>query len=119
MEKKNRLQKRLQAICDFLTGQKAFEPYVHIFEDANPVADAMLAVSAGSGRHARGLADGLLRFCQENDENYLRMEGYEGGLWILVDLNDLIVHIFQAESRALYRLEDLCEQARASKKEIV
>ncbi len=40
------------------------------------------------------------------------MEGYNQGQWILVDLNDIIVNIFQEQSRQLYRLEDLWQHTR-------
>lgn len=34
------------------------------------------------------------------------MEGKEGGKWILIDLGDVIVHVFQSSERAFYNLEN-------------
>ena len=34
-------------------------------------------------------------------------EGYQGGRWILIDLSDIIVHIFHKEEREYYNLERL------------
>jgi ribosome-associated protein len=35
------------------------------------------------------------------------VEGYTAAQWILLDLNDVVVHIFQAPARDFYRLDDL------------
>lgn len=115
LSEKHSLRDRLKAFSDFLAGQKAGDVFVHIYEDGNPVADALIVASATSGRHARGLADGILRICPENGQEYFRMEGYEEAQWILVDCNDVIIHIFQPDIRDLYRLEDLCRQPAARK----
>lgn len=69
--------------------------------------DNMVLVTAGSMRHAQGLADGLVSYCHELGQDFLRMEGYNTAQWILLDLNDIIVHVFLEDSRRLYGLERL------------
>jgi ribosome-associated protein len=39
--------------------------------------------------------------------DYLRMEGYNEGSWIIVDFGSVLVHIFQRETRDFYNLEKL------------
>ncbi len=69
--------------------------------------EAAVIVSATSVRHGQGLADFVLDLCKEADYEFLHMEGYTVGQWILLDLNDVVVHIFQPDSRDLFRLDDL------------
>lgn len=69
--------------------------------------DALLIASATSVRHAQSLADGLSALCSEQNFEYLRMEGYTVGQWILVDCNDIVINIFQESVRELYKLEAL------------
>lgn len=69
--------------------------------------EAAILVSATSARHAKALADAVLDKCRDENIEYLGMEGYKGGLWILMDLNDLLIHIFQGEGRSLFNLEGL------------
>ncbi|MFW5733727.1 MAG: ribosome silencing factor [Oceanidesulfovibrio sp.] len=69
--------------------------------------EAAILVTGTSQRHAKALADAVLDTCREENIEYLGMEGYKGGLWILMDLNDLLIHIFQGEGRSLFNLEGL------------
>ena len=52
--------------------------------------------------------------CHEQNYEYLRMEGYNTGQWILVDCNDIVVNIFQQSVRDLYQLENLWGAAAAA-----
>ena len=73
----------------------------------NAWTEVLIIVSASSVRHAQSLADGILAWCKERNVEFLSMEGYQAGQWILVDLNDVVVNIFQTPTRELYRLESL------------
>lgn len=71
------------------------------------VADVMVIATAQSARHAQALADWLLERYAAKGITYLGMEGYTEGQWILVDGNDILVHILQEESRTFYNLDGL------------
>ena len=71
------------------------------------LADCLLIMTATSPRHARALADAISQLCHAKGYDYLGVEGYQVGEWVLVDLNDIIVSIFLETTRALYRIEDL------------
>ena len=51
--------------------------------------------------------------CTKNNYEFLRMEGYQTGQWILADLNDIVVHIFQQDVRELFRIESLWKESPA------
>jgi ribosome-associated protein len=48
---------------------------------------------------------------EEADLRPLRIEGRPASGWVLMDYGDVIVHIFSAEQRAFYRLEELWSTA--------
>ncbi len=77
----------------------------------NSVSEAVLIASAANKRHAQALADWLLQKLGEQCWEFMNMEGYQAGTWILLDLNDLVVHIFQQEYRDFYNLEGLWSEA--------
>jgi len=91
----------------WLDEHKARDLAVFTLPEDNPLADMVIICSASSARHARSLADGLTEMCKQEKYEILRTEGYQEGQWVLVDLNDIIVHIFQEPVRELYKLEAL------------
>jgi len=73
----------------------------------NSITDAVVLVSATSWRHAQTLADWTLEQCGRSGFEYLGREGYDSGTWLLLDLNDVVVHIFLQAYREFYNLEGL------------
>lgn len=73
----------------------------------SPVTDMVVVASAKGVRHGQALADWVLKRSGEEKYEYLGMEGYKNGSWILMDLNDVMVHLFQEEVRHLYNIEGL------------
>lgn len=103
---------KADVILAWLAEHKAFDMAAFHLAD-NPLAEVAIVVSASSTRHARGLADGLLELCGREHYEFLRMEGYQNAVWVLADLNDIIVHIFQDSAREIYHLESLWHGAEA------
>ena len=74
-------------------------------------ADAFLVLSGRSDRHVRSIADAVSGAAARDGDRTLGVEGYDEGRWVLVDLGDLIVHVFQHEVRKTYDLERLWSDA--------
>jgi len=76
-------------------------------------ADAFVLASGTSDRHVRSIADGIAEAARARGDKPLGTEGYDEGRWILIDLGDVIVHVFRAEVREEYDLERLWNDAAA------
>jgi ribosome-associated protein len=76
------------------------------------VTDMTIIVSARGMKHAQALADSVLARAAEESIEFLSMEGYQAGEWILMDLNDVLIHVFQAELREFYNIEGMWSEAR-------
>jgi ribosome-associated protein len=76
-----------------------------------PFADVFLIATGNSNRHVRSIADAIQQAMLALGEKPLGVEGYQDGRWVLLDLGDVIVHIFQAEVREHYDLERLWSEA--------
>ncbi|MFP4167644.1 MAG: ribosome silencing factor [Desulfonatronovibrionaceae bacterium] len=74
--------------------------------------EGVVLVTARNVRQARTMADNLLQMLKDNNLEYLGMEGYRPGDWVLIDLNDVIVHIFLEDTRSFYNLEGFWSRAR-------
>lgn len=93
-----------------LEESKALSPVILPLSGENAIADALVIATATSRRHARALAQEAADWCKNNGRKTLHLEGFETGEWILVDANDLIIHIFLPEIRDLYRLVELASE---------
>jgi ribosome-associated protein len=102
---------KMEALSVWLRDHKALQLVSLHVAGKSAWTEALIIVSASSVRHAQRLADGILAWCKEQKLEFLSMEGYQAGQWILVDLNDVVVNIFQAPTRELYRLESLWAQS--------
>jgi len=73
------------------------------------VTDVMIICTGRSTRHVKSLAENVVKEAKKHHASYIRMEGQREGEWVIVDLNDIVVHVMLAETRELYKLEDLWE----------
>ena len=74
-------------------------------------ADTFVFATGTSDRHVRSVVDGIEEALRASDEAALGFEGYEEGRWVLMDLNDVIVHVFLRAVRQVYDLERLWSDA--------
>jgi ribosome-associated protein len=73
------------------------------------VADCMVVASGNSDRHVRSIADRVVERARAGGFKPMGMEGERDGEWVLVDLNDVIVHVMLPRVREFYALESLWE----------
>jgi ribosome-associated protein len=71
------------------------------------VADTMIVATGNSDRHVKSIADRVLERCREAGHRAYGVEGQQEGEWVLVDLQDLIVHVMLPRIREFYGLEKL------------
>lgn len=72
-------------------------------------ADYMIVVSGRSQRHVSSIASKLAERLKEIGNAPLSIEGLETGEWVLIDVGDVIVHVFHPEKRGYYNLEKMWE----------
>ncbi len=73
--------------------------------------DFFVIMSGRSTRHVQGLAEAVDAELGNKRISSSNTEGLQEGLWVLLDYNDVVVHVFYAESRNFYDLEGLWHDA--------
>jgi ribosome-associated protein len=69
--------------------------------------DAFVIATGTSDRHVKAVADAVVERAHGLGRKPLGVEGYETGEWVLIDLDDVIVHVFRGEKREQFDLERL------------
>jgi ribosome-associated protein len=78
------------------------------------IADAMIVASGTSDRHVRALALRVVEKARESGYRPLGVEGQRDGEWVLVDLQDVLLHVMLPRVREFYSLEQLWEAPSAT-----
>lgn len=72
------------------------------------VADYFLICEGNTERQVQAIAKSIKNAVEEKDiASVKRMEGFEQARWILVDIGDIVCHIFHKDERSYYNLERL------------
>lgn len=74
-------------------------------------ADVFVICTGRSDRQVKAIAEGIAEAATQRGERPLGVEGLDEGRWVLMDLADVIVHVFQEEARRHYDLERLWSDA--------
>ncbi len=80
-------------------------------KDLSTVADYLVICSGGSERHIQAMATWIGEELEKTGESPLGVEGLPEGRWVLMDYNDVVVHLFLEEVRTFYNLEGLWAEA--------
>jgi ribosome-associated protein len=94
-----------------LVAQKGIDPVVLKVAEFCSFADYFIICSGGSSRHVLALAHHLEEVLSQAKIKPLGVEGREGGQWVLMDYNVMVIHIFLEPLREFYNLEDLWSDA--------
>jgi ribosome-associated protein len=90
-----------------LDDDKAEDLVVIDLHGKSSIADYLVIASGGSDRHVGAMADHLLRKVRELGLGRCKVEGMNKRDWVLIDMGDIIVHLFRQEVREFYNLEKM------------
>jgi ribosome-associated protein len=108
-----RASRLLQTVLAALADIKAVNVKVLDVRSLTDVADIMVIASGTSDRHVRSIADRVIEQAKASGMRPLGTEGEREGEWVLVDLQDIVVHVMLPRVREFYALERLWDAGAA------
>ena len=107
----NYLETMKQAVIDSIEDIKGFDITAMDVRKLTSMTSYMIVASATSSRQAKAIADNAREKLKEKGYHIRGTEGEKEGEWVLVDLDDIVVHIMVPTTRAYYNLEQLWGEA--------
>jgi ribosome-associated protein len=95
------------ATAHVMLDKKARDVVLFEIEKVVPFADYFLLCSGRSATQVKAIVNAIEEHFKREDRRPLHVEGYPEGRWILLDYDDLIIHVFLEEARQFYNLERL------------
>ncbi len=106
------------AVVDAIEDIKGFDISVMDVRKLTSLTNYMIVASATSSRQAKAIADNVREKLKEKGYHIRGTEGEKDGEWVLVDLDDIVVHIMVPTTRAYYNLEQLWGEAESRRSHI-
>ena len=94
-------------ICKTLSSRKVHDIVKIDVKDKTSVTDYFIIASGSTSTQIKSLGEFCEETVEKNGGEVLRKEGYSDAKWIVVDFGDVILHLFNDETRNFYHLERL------------
>lgn len=95
----------LQAIYNAISDKKGEQIKIIDISDISSIADYFVIASGNNSNQVQAISDNVLDELIKINLKPSRVEGYNTANWILMDYNDIIIHIFSKDDRFFYNLE--------------
>jgi ribosome-associated protein len=99
-------------IVDILADRQAEDTVLLDVGNVVSFADYFIIATSINARHMHALVETLEKELREDGVKAMHREGDEESGWVLIDYGSVIVHLFSAELRAFYALEELWQAAK-------
>lgn len=97
-----------ELVCKAIDERKGFDIRDYDTQSLTPFMDHMIVASTNNLRQNNAIAQNIKDKLKENGyTGTIRQEGSQDSKWILLDLADVVVHLFVCEERQVYQLDRL------------
>jgi len=100
------------ALIEVLEDKKAEKLVLLDIQNVSSFADYFIICNGTSDRMLQALADGVREFAKSEYGLVVSIEGEGRDGWLLVDLGDIVIHLFSPDQREHYKLEQFWERGK-------
>ena len=94
-------------VCSSAWDKKAEAIVIMEMKQRAAFCDYFILMSAPSTVRVKAIVDHIEEEFKKQDAPARHREGYQDALWVLLDYNEVVVHVFHEETRKFYNLESL------------
>lgn len=105
-------------IIDWLKEKKAENILYFDVKEKSDLTDSMIICHGTGELHTKAIAENIIQKSKEQKIHIFATEGLGNATWILIDFIDIIVHIFNEDTRNYYKLEELWNVNHQNKKDV-
>ena len=102
------MESLLTLIRDALSDKKGENIRIIDISEISVMSDYFVIASGNNANQIQAMADNVTDVMAQNYEyNHKAIEGYDNANWVLLDYGDIVIHIFDKESREFYDLDHI------------
>lgn len=101
------INRNIEVILKACENKKAYNFTILDVSRTSSITDYFIIVSGNNEKQTVAIADEVIKKCSEEGIDFYYSEGFDTGRWILLETDDIIVHIFHRDEREIYDLESL------------
>ncbi|HCG2541752.1 TPA: ribosome silencing factor [Staphylococcus aureus] len=104
-------QELLAIAVDVIDNKKGEDTISLEMKGISDMTDYFVVTHGNNERQVQAIARAVKEVANEQNIEVKRMEGYNEARWILIDLADVVVHVFHKDERNYYNIEKLYQDA--------
>ncbi|HCZ7649178.1 TPA: ribosome silencing factor [Staphylococcus aureus] len=104
-------QELLAIAVDAIDNKKGEDTISLEMKGISDMIDYFVVTHGNNERQVQAIARAVKEVANEQNIEVKRMEGYNEARWILIDLDDVVVHVFHKDERNYYNIEKLYQDA--------
>ncbi|HEI9427797.1 TPA: ribosome silencing factor [Staphylococcus aureus] len=104
-------QELLAIAVDAIDNKKGEDTISLEMKGISDMTDYFVVTHGNNERQVQAIAKAVKEVANEQNIEVKRMEGYNEARWILIDLADVVVHVFHKDERNYYNIEKLYQDA--------
>ena len=104
---KEPLNEMQRLVVEAASDKKAFDILLLDLRNRSDFTDYFMICSGNSKMQVQAIADSILETIYQSNYKLSSTEGYSSGSWVVLDLANIIVHVFHKDVRFHYDLERL------------
>lgn len=108
--------KIMALVADAVEDKKALNVVILNLQGISLIADYFVICHGNSELQVQSIATEVKKRAEEKGVHMKGMEGFDSARWVLIDLGDVIVHVFHREEREYYHIERLWSDAKVVEK---